>query len=305
MSAQLTNAQSLTAKTRSLPNFQQLCGRTRLRGHAASGLNTLSPADCQVCCTKVSGIVPHVRVWLRECIVLHCISSDVLSDNRVNVAEEKSERVIWYKVCGPPSSWFTYHMLSRTTLTGKVLDGQRDHRACHRASRWRDRKRRWLTIIAGQREFERVVGDTSAIARVVHPFAIPSLSAKCLHSPHSRASELAVPSSGLAQVLMPHECRASVPSELTPKFTLSISPLTWGVVPLLHRLGCDPHGRAKWAILPDSYLSTRAYSTQCCSVTAIAQCRACKTRPARSTASCALRFHIVTTHPCHCHGTGI
>ena len=27
------------------------------------------------------------------------ISSDVLSVNRVNVIEEKSERVIWYKVC--------------------------------------------------------------------------------------------------------------------------------------------------------------------------------------------------------------
>jgi hypothetical protein len=37
-------------------------------------------------------------------LALHCSSSDVLSDNRVNVAEEKSERVIWYKVCGPPLS---------------------------------------------------------------------------------------------------------------------------------------------------------------------------------------------------------
>jgi hypothetical protein len=245
-----------------------------LRGHAASCLNTPGPADCQVCCTKVSRIVALVRVWLRECIVLHCISSDVLSDNRVNVAEEKSERIIWYKVCGLPLSWSTYHTLSQSTLTGKVLGGQRDCRACHRGSRWRDRKRRWLTMIAGQCEFERVVGDTSAIARVVHPFAIPSLSAKCLHSPRSCASELAVPSSGLAQVLMPHERCASVPSELTPKYTLSISPPTWGVVPLLHRLGSDPHGRTKWAILPDPYLPTCAYSTPCCSVTAIAECRA-------------------------------
>lgn len=36
-------------------------------------------------------------------------------------------------------------MLSQSTLTGKVLDGERDYRACHRASRWRDHKRRWLT----------------------------------------------------------------------------------------------------------------------------------------------------------------
>jgi hypothetical protein len=69
-------------------------------------------------------IVARVRVWLRECIVLHCISSDVLSDNRVNVAEEKSGRVIWYKVCWPPLSWSTYHMLSQSTRTGEVLDGQ-------------------------------------------------------------------------------------------------------------------------------------------------------------------------------------
>jgi hypothetical protein len=160
-------------------------------------------------------------------------------------------------------------------------------------------------MIAGQCEFKRVVGDTSAIARVVHPFAIPSLSAKCLHSPRSCASELAIPSSGLAQVLMPHERRASVPSKLPAKYTLFIAPRTWDVVPLLHRLGCDPHGRAKWAILPDSYLPTCAYSTQCYSVTAIAQCRACKTRPARSTAGYDLPVHIVTTHPCCCHGAGI
>jgi hypothetical protein len=243
----------------------------------------------------------RLRVWLRECVILHCISSDVLSDNRVNVTEEKSERVIWYKVCGPPSSWSTYHMLTQSTLSGKVLDGERDYRACHRASRWRDRKRRWLTMIAGQCEFECVVGDTSAIARVVHPFAIPSLPTKCLHSPRSCAPELAVPSSRLAQILMPHERRASVPSELT----LSISPPTWGVVPLLHRLGSDPYGRAKWAILPDSYISTCAYSTPCCSVTAFAQCCAGKTRPARSTASYDFPVHIVTTHPCCCHGAGI
>lgn len=191
------------------------------------------------------------------------------------------------------------------TLTGKVLDGQRDCRAYHRGSRWRDRKRRWLTMIAGQCEFEHAVGDSSAIARVVHPLAIPPISAKCLHSPRSCASELAVPSSRFAQVVMPHESHASVPSELTPKYTLSISSTTWGVVPLLHRLGCDPYGRAEWATLPDSYVSTCAYSTQCRGVTTIAQCRACKTRPARSTTSCGLPVHIVTTYTCCCHGAGI
>jgi hypothetical protein len=56
--------------------------------------------------------------------VLQCISSDVLSDNRVNVAEEKSERVIWYKVCGRPLPRSMYHILSQSTVTGKVLDGQ-------------------------------------------------------------------------------------------------------------------------------------------------------------------------------------
>jgi hypothetical protein len=198
-----------------------------------------------------------------------------------------------------------YHMLNQSALTGKVLDGQRDCRACHRGSRWRDRKRRWLTMIAGQCEFEHAVGDTPAFAWVVHPFAIPPLSAKCLHSPRSCASELAVPSSRFAQVLMPHERRASVPSELTLKYTLSISPTTWGVVPLLHRLGCDTYGRDKWAILPDSYLSACAYSTQCRGATTIAQCRACKTRPACSAASYDLPVHIVTTHTCCCHGAGI
>ena len=196
-------------------------------------------------------------------------------------------------------------MLSQSTLTGKVLDGERDYRACHRASRWRDHKRRWLTMITGQCEFERVVGDTSTIARVVYPFAIPSFSAKCLHPPRSCAPELAVPSSGFAQALMPHERRTRIPSKLTPKYTLCISSPTWSAVPLLHRLGCDPHGCAKWAIIPDSYLSTGTYSTPCCSVTAVAPCRACKTRPARSTASYDLPVHIVTTHPCCGHGAGI
>jgi hypothetical protein len=32
-------------------------------------------------------------------VYCNAVSSDVLSVNRVNVVEEKSERVIWYKVC--------------------------------------------------------------------------------------------------------------------------------------------------------------------------------------------------------------
>lgn len=160
-------------------------------------------------------------------------------------------------------------------------------------------------MVVGQCEFDCVVGDTSAIARMVHPFAIPSVSAKWFHSPRSCASELAVPSSGLAQILMAHERRAPVLSELTSKYTFSISPPTRGVVPLLHGLGCDPHGRTRWAVFPSSYLSTCAYSTTCCSVTAISQCCACKTRPARSSASYDFPIHIVTTYPCCCHGARI
>lgn len=48
---------NLNRESRFLPNLQQFCGRTRLRGHAAFSLNTTSPANCQVCCTKVSRIV--------------------------------------------------------------------------------------------------------------------------------------------------------------------------------------------------------------------------------------------------------
>ncbi len=160
-------------------------------------------------------------------------------------------------------------------------------------------------MIAGQCAFEGVVGDTSAIARVVHPYTIPSLSTECLHSSRSCASELAVPSSRLAQVLLPYECRTSVPPELTPKDTLSIAPPTWGGIPFLHRFGRDSHRRAKWAILPDAYLSASAYSTPYGSVTAISHCRTRKARPARSTACCELPVHIVTTHPCCRYGAGL
>jgi len=130
-----------------------------------------------------------------------------------------------------------------------------------------------------------------------HPSAILWLSEKCYHSPRPRASKLTVPSSRLAEVLMLHERCASVPSEPTPKYTLSISPPIWSVVSLLHQLKCDPHGRAKWETLPDSYLSTCAYSILCCSVTAIAQCCACKTRP-RSIASYDLQSSYVDMLVC-------
>ena len=108
-----------------------LQGSTRLRRHAPLSLNTPGPADCQVCCTKVRRIVARVRL-LRECIVCHFTSSDVLSDNRVNVAEEKSGRVIWYKV---RTCFVLVHVQhAQSVQPGKVLDGQRDRRACHRAS---------------------------------------------------------------------------------------------------------------------------------------------------------------------------
>lgn len=48
-------------------------------------------------------------------------SSDVLSHNRINVAEEKSERVIWYKVW--PSLVPVHISHAQSALTGKVLDG--------------------------------------------------------------------------------------------------------------------------------------------------------------------------------------
>jgi hypothetical protein len=48
------------------------------------------------------------------------VSSDVLSHNRVNVAEEKSERVIWYKVW---ASFVPAHITCSMALTGKDLDG--------------------------------------------------------------------------------------------------------------------------------------------------------------------------------------
>jgi hypothetical protein len=48
-------------------------------------------------------------------------SSDVLSYNRVNVSEEKSERVIWYKV---RASFVPVHIShAQSASTGKNLDG--------------------------------------------------------------------------------------------------------------------------------------------------------------------------------------
>jgi hypothetical protein len=65
--------------------------------------------------------------------------------------------------------------------------------------------------------------------------------------------------SRLAEVLMLHESHPSVPSELTPKCTLSISPPTLGVVPFLHRM--RPSWPCQVSNSPDSYLSTCMCST--------------------------------------------
>jgi hypothetical protein len=134
-----------------------------------------------------------------------------------------------------------------------------------------------LTMIAGQCEFDRVMGDTSAVTRMVHPFAIPSLSTECLHPSCSGAFELAVPLSRFAGVLH------------------------WDFISLLHGLGCDPHRYTKRTILPNAYLSARAYATSCDSAAAISGRRTGEARPACSTACCGLPVHIVTTHPCSCY----
>jgi hypothetical protein len=158
-----------------------------------------------------------------------------------------------------------------------------------------------MTTIAGQCKFDRVVGDTSAAARMVHPFALPSISAECLHPSRSCVSEFAVPQSRRAQVLMPRERRASsIPSALAPKYTLFSAPPTWGVVSLLHGLGSDPHRCAERAIFPNAYLSTRAYAASWDSAAAISGRGTRKARPACSTTSRDLPVHIFTTHPCCC-----
>ena len=77
------------------PNHQHLWGSTTLRDYAASCLINPDTADCQVCYNKVSLVVASVP---ESVLYLIIASSDVLSHNRVNVTEEKSERVIWYKV---------------------------------------------------------------------------------------------------------------------------------------------------------------------------------------------------------------
>lgn len=53
------------------------------------------------------------------------ISSDVLSVNRVNVAEEKSERVIWYKVCSYLSVYSRFPCDLASTGPGVVRERNR------------------------------------------------------------------------------------------------------------------------------------------------------------------------------------
>jgi hypothetical protein len=125
----------------------------------------------------------------------------------------------------------------------------------------------------------------------IHPFAIPSLSAKCLCSSRSCAPELAVG---------PYH----VPGSLKFLYRMDAAPVSHPnsppSIPSPRLPGASSHystgsdvtltDTPKWAILPDSYLSTCAYC-----VTAFAQCSACLTRPARSTASDDIQVHIVTT----------
>lgn len=48
------------------------------------------------------------------------VSSDVLSQNRVNVSEEKSERVIWYKV---RATLCSVHVSHAKPVAGEIPDG--------------------------------------------------------------------------------------------------------------------------------------------------------------------------------------
>lgn len=64
--------------------------------NATPGVNIPGPADSEVHRAKVSKSNSHpCRTRTIHRII---VSSDVLSSNRINVAEEKSDRVLWYKV---------------------------------------------------------------------------------------------------------------------------------------------------------------------------------------------------------------
>src|SRR6266404_3770267 len=119
------------------------------------------------------------------------VSSDVLSVNRVNIAEEKSERVIWYKVC---------HVLIRRLSARCELDVVRTGscqtvkslRMWSCVSVLRLLRSHLVTVIVGQRYIKGVVGDTSAFAWVVSSSASPQLSTRRLCDPHSRTPQLPV-----------------------------------------------------------------------------------------------------------------
>jgi hypothetical protein len=57
-------------------------------------------------------------------LYLIVVSSDVLSHNRVNVAEEKSERVIWYKVWSILCPSHKYHILSQPRQERYLTDNE-------------------------------------------------------------------------------------------------------------------------------------------------------------------------------------
>jgi hypothetical protein len=145
-------------------------------------------------------------------------------------------------VCGPPLSWFTCPVTppeqERFLTDNEIIE----HVMC---VPMRDRKHRWLTMIAGQCEFERVVGDTTAIAcSGVHPSVIlsaASLSTKCLYSPRSYASKLILPGSPKFSC-----CTKVIPASHpnSPPAVPSPSPhRPWASYHSFTE--CDPHGRAK------------------------------------------------------------
>jgi len=153
-------------------------------------------------------------------------------------------------------------------------------------------------VIAGQCEFDPVMGDTSAFARVVHPSALPSLSTERLHPPRPRTPKLSIPQSRLAQVLLPHQRLARVLSTRTRKPAVSIASPTRRAAPLRHGLGNDTHRRSlqRSVFANDAHLSTPAHAAQRGRVTAVSEHRAREARPACATAPHDLPVHIVATH---------
>ena len=221
-------------------------------------------------------------------------SSDVLSENRVNVSEEKSERVIWYKVgiIRP-----AYRMLNWPSHCQErfLTDDEIVEHIVVRSDSTAIPQRSLLTfVIAGQCEFDLAMGDTSACARVVHSSAVPSLSTERLHPPRPRAPKLSIPQSRLAQILLPHQHLARALSTRTRKAAVSIATSTQRVAPLRHGLGNDAHRRTVFT--DDAHLSAPAHAAQRGRVTAVSEHRAREARPACATAPHDLPVHIVATH---------